>query len=152
MDTSITARESILEASRQEGRTLHMDTPQKHPLVLVVEPSPTLQKIIEVTFNRVGGQTILYNEPIQVLRAIRQNHFPIPDIAFVDLTANKKSYHLIRTLKSRFPFTRLAIVAVSLKDSPLPRLRARYAGAIAYLPKPFTTEQLIAAAMTHSQH
>jgi DNA-binding response OmpR family regulator len=128
-----------------------MDSPQKHPLVLVVEPSPTLQKIIKLTFDREGGQTILYQEPEQVLRVIRQNPFPRPDIAFVELTA-RKSYRLIRILKSRQEWKRLAIVAVSLKDSRFSRLKARCAGAIAYLPKPFTTAQLVACAMNHSQH
>lgn len=129
-----------------------MDDAQRHPLILVVEPSPTLQKIIEFTFTREGGQTIIYNEPMQVLKAIHQNAFPIPDIAFVDLTPNKKSYHLIRFLKSHSQFKHVSIVAVSRKDSLLSRLRARWAGAIAYLPKPIMTEQLIATAIIHSQH
>ncbi|HEY7414088.1 MAG TPA: response regulator [Ktedonobacteraceae bacterium] len=128
-----------------------MDSSPKHPLVLVVEPSPTLQKIIKFTFDREGGQTILYHEPEHVLRVFRQNPFPIPDIAFIDLTT-KKSYRLIRVLKSRQEWKRLAIVALSSRDSHLSRLKARCAGAIAYLPKPFTTAQLVACAMNHSRH
>lgn len=127
-----------------------MDMTHMHPLVLVVEPSPTLQKIIEITFKRAGGQTILYNEPLQVLRVIREGQILRPDIAFIDLLSDKKSYHLIRSLKSRF--NHLAIVALSGKDSSVSRLKAQCAGAVVYLPKPFTTEQLIAVAMIHAQH
>lgn len=128
-----------------------MNSSPQRPLVLVVEASPTLQEIIKVTFDREGGQTILYHEPEQVLRVIRQNPFPRPDIAFIDLTA-KKSYHLMRVLKSRQKWKRLAIIAVSGRESCLSRLKARCAGAVAYLPKPFTTAQLVACAMIHSQH
>ena len=129
-----------------------MNLTQKHPLVLVVEPSPALQKIIEVTFNRAGGQTILYNDPIQALRAIRQKHFPLPDIAFVDLTPKKKSYQLIRALKSRFRSQPLPVIAIAQNDRLLFRLKAQCAGATAFLPKPFTMEQLLATAVLYSQH
>lgn len=128
-----------------------MDSSPKHPLVLVVEPSPTLRKIFKITFDRAGGQTLIYHEPEQVLRVIRQNPFPRPDIAFIELTT-RKSHRLMHVLKSRREGKRLAIVAVSVRDSRLSRLRARCAGAVAYLPKPFTIAQLVACAMNHSQH
>lgn len=127
-----------------------MDSPHKHPRILVVEPSPALRKIIEITFNRAGGQTILYSEPLEVVKAMDKKQLSMPDIAFIDLTPNKKSYHLIRMLRSEWKG--LAVVAFSRKDSPISRLRARCAGVIVYLPKPFTTEQLIASAMIHAQH
>jgi twitching motility two-component system response regulator PilG len=133
-----------------------MDIPHKHPLVLVVEPSPTLRKILEITLERAGGQTMLYSEPLQVLRAMREFRWPIlPDLAFIDLTTSRQSYRLIRVLKSHPRLKHLAIVAVAPKgqcNDCLSRVRARWAGAIAYLPRPWTMEQILAIAIRYSPH
>lgn len=130
-----------------------MDTTRRHPLVLVVDPSPTLRKIMELVFNREGGEVIQYSDPVQVLKAARASNLPVPDIAFVHLTfSNLSAYYCIRYLKSHSPFKRIAIIAISKHDSCFFRLLAKFAGTIAYLPKPFTTAQLYMLALEHSQH
>ncbi len=130
-----------------------MDTTRKHPLVLVVDPSPTLRKIMELVFSREGGEVLQYSDPVQVLKAARASNLPVPDIAFVNLTlSNLSAYYCIWHLKSHPAFKRMAIIAISKHNSGLFRLIAKLAGAIAYLPKPFTTAQLYTLVLEHSQH
>jgi CheY-like chemotaxis protein len=125
----------------------------KRPLIWVLDDSATVRMIIEITLSRKGAEVVGYEDPVQLLRAMKQDHCPVPDVIFVDVLLPKMSgYSLIMQLRSQPHLDGVAIIAVPRLDGVLPRLKARLAGANAYLPKPFTSEQLIDMVIVHSPH
>ncbi len=130
-----------------------MNTPAQHPLVLVIDDSPVVRKVIEVILRREGGQVIGYGDPVEAMRELADHRLPLPDVAFVDLLLPKiDGYDVIRRLRAYAHNHALAIIVVTRLDSVLPRLLSRLAGADAYLMKPFTQQQLIDLVMEYSPH
>jgi twitching motility two-component system response regulator PilG len=130
-----------------------MNTPAHHPLVLVIDDSAVVRKIIEIILRREGGQVISYSDPVEAMRDLTEQRVPLPDVALVDLLLPKMDgYDLIRRMRAHSQNHPLAIIAVSRLDGVRPRLLARLAGANAYLTKPFTPKQLIDLVMEYSPH
>lgn len=130
-----------------------MNALYKRPLVWVIDASPTIRKIVAVTLSREAGEVIEYAEPLQVLRDVIAGQLPLPDVVLVDVHLPRMSgYQLIRFLRSRKQSGQMAIIVMSGLDGVVPKMKARLAGANAYLPKPFTTQQLLALVREHSPH
>src|SRR5205823_4492364 len=61
------------ELSIQESEdTPCMDTAPKQTLVVIIDDSPTICKILETCLRREGHQAVSYSDPIQALQALFQ--------------------------------------------------------------------------------
>jgi twitching motility two-component system response regulator PilG len=130
-----------------------MNVVYKRPIIWVIDDSPTIRKIVAMTLRRESGEVIEYAEPLQVFKDVRRGRHPLPDVVLVDLLLpHIHGYRLIQFLRSRKPTNQMAIIVITRLDGAFPKLMARLAGANAYLPKPFTTQQLIALVMEYSPH
>ena len=129
-----------------------MNVPQ-HPFILVIDPSRLLRKIMQIFFRRAGGEVFAYSSPQYVFTDLQNGIIPVPDVVFLSLVLpGYNSYRVIRLLTLCPHLHDTAIIAMTPKVSAESRIRARLAGAIAYLPKPFTTEQLFDLVLEHSKH
>jgi twitching motility two-component system response regulator PilG len=130
-----------------------MNVVYKRPIIWVIDDSPTIRKLVAIALSREAGEVIEYAEPLQVLRDVTGGQRPLPDVALVDLRLPSMSgYKLIRFLRSHKQVSQMAIIVIARLDGAYPQFLAWLAGANAYLPKPFTIQQLLALVMEHSPH
>src|SRR5450755_250583 len=114
-------------------------------LIMVIDDSPTVRKVIEVCLRREGLEVVSYPDGIKALRAITDRHLDrLPDLVILDLDLPKMSgFEIARYMRSKPQWSRTVIVILSRHDGILVRLKARLAGAQAYLTKPFTTQMIV---------
>jgi twitching motility two-component system response regulator PilG len=118
--------------------------PHARPLILVLDDSPTVRKLVEVPLRREGYQVVSYAAPLQALIDLLRGPLSPPDVIFVDLVLPQVSgWAVIRALRSRVQFRHTAIIVLTRLSGALPSLYARLLGADAYLTKPFTSQQLV---------
>lgn len=114
-------------------------------LVMVIDDSPTVRKIVEVSLRREGLNVVSYPDGIEALRAVTNRQLErLPDLVILDIDLPKMNgYEIARYLRSKQQWNKTAIVILSRHDGMLDRLKARLAGTQAYLTKPFTTQMIV---------
>ena len=128
-----------------------MDTAHKQTLVVIIDDSPTVCKILEICLRREGYQAVSYLHPVQALQALFRGEVARPDLLFVDLALPQMDgYTVMRHLRARQEFKTIPIIAISSRDGVLDRLMARLAGANDYVIKPFKTQQIIELVQKYS--
>jgi twitching motility two-component system response regulator PilG len=122
-------------------------------LIMVIDDSPTVRKIIEVCLRREGLEVISYPDGIEALRAVTNRQLDrLPDLVILDLDLPKMNgFEIARYMRSKPQWSRTIIVILSRHDGILDRLKARLAGTQAYLTKPFTTQVIIDVVQTALQ-
>src|SRR5450759_189401 len=77
-------------------------------LIMVIDDSPTVRKIIEVCLRREGLEVVSYPDGIQALRAITNR---LPDLVILDLDLPKMSgFEIARYMRSKPQWSRTVIV------------------------------------------
>jgi DNA-binding response OmpR family regulator len=118
-------------------------------LILVIDDSPTIQKIVELTLHRAGYEVYPFGDGIEVMRWLARPESRIPDLMLVDLGLPKMDgYELIRKCKARARFATTICVILSQRDGVVDKLKGRMVGAQGYITKPFTTQSLLASVHT----
>jgi twitching motility two-component system response regulator PilG len=114
-------------------------------LVMVIDDSPTVRKIVEVSLRREGLEVVSFPDGIEALRAVTSRQMErIPDLVVLDIDLPKMNgYEIARYLRSKPQWSRTVIVILSRHDGVIDRLKARLAGTQAYLTKPFTTQMIV---------
>lgn len=114
--------------------------------ILVIDGSPTLQKIIEVTLRGVGYEVRSFRDGIAAMRWFAGPEARTPDLMLVDLDLPKlDGYHVLQKFKAKPRFAHTACVLLCEQENPAGQNRKTpaWAGAVASLPKPFTIQQLV---------
>jgi CheY-like chemotaxis protein len=117
--------------------------------VMIVEDSRAIRKILEVMLRREEIEAESYGDAYTALQTLQDLNHPIPAVVLLDLglpAVNQitiDGYTFARLLRTQPRFDATAIIVLSGHDDMLTRLRARHAGARAYLSKPFKTQQVI---------
>jgi twitching motility two-component system response regulator PilG len=114
-------------------------------LVMVIDDSPTVRKIVEVSLRREGIEVVSFPDGIEALRAVTNHQMErVPDLVVLDIDLPKMNgYEIARYLRSKPQWSRTVIVILSRHDGVIDRLKARLAGTQAYLTKPFTTQMIV---------
>ncbi|HLQ28569.1 MAG TPA: response regulator [Ktedonobacteraceae bacterium] len=120
-------------------------------LVMIVDDSLIVRKIIETSLKREGFESISFSDGIEVLRAITEQRLRrIPDLVVLDIGLPKMDgYELARRLKTKPQFNHTVIIMLTSHDGVIDRLKGRLAGAKEYITKPFRTQDVISAIHTH---
>ncbi len=120
-------------------------------LVMVIDDSPTVRKIIETSLKREGFDSVSFPDGIEALRAITEHSLPrIPDLVILDIGLPKMDgYEFARRLKSKPQFQQTVIIMLTARDGMIDRLKGRLAGAKDYITKPFRTQDVISALHSH---
>ena len=114
-------------------------------LVMVIDDSPTVRKIVEISLRRAGYDVNSFQDGVEALRWLTTAQARIPALALVDLGLPKlNGYEVIRLFRARPTCEQTMFVIVSRRDGVLDRLKGRLVGASAYLTKPFKTAELVA--------
>lgn len=138
---------SLASLRDQPPRTSHQYA-QLERLVLVIEGSPTIQKIIELALRREGYQVCCFRDGIDAMRWCAGPQAHLPDLLLVDLDLPKlDGYRVIQKFKARPRFARTTCLVLCEHDranqASLEQLDI--AGSVC---KPFTIQELVTAVHT----
>ena len=119
-------------------------------LVMIIDDSPTVRKILEVCLHRAGHENVrTFPDSLAFLRWLVTPDARIPALVIVDLNLPQMDgYSLIRHLKAKPAFARTIFVILSGRSGMLDKLKGRLCGAQVYLTKPFRTDDILAAVHT----
>jgi len=111
-------------------------------LVMIIDDSLTVRKIMETSLKREGFEAVSYADGIAAIRALNEKRHPAPDLVILDIGLPKMDG--FATLRALRPMTRAAVIVVSVMPGEKDKVRALDAGADDYVVKPFGTEELVA--------
>jgi twitching motility two-component system response regulator PilG len=113
-------------------------------LVMVIDDSLTVRKIIETSLKREGIASVSYPDGVEALRALKEKRCQIPDLVILDIGLPRMDgYEVARFFKTKEQFNNTVIVMLSKRDGVIDRLKGRLAGAKDYITKPFRTQDVM---------
>jgi twitching motility two-component system response regulator PilG len=121
-------------------------------LVIVIDDSLTVRKILEVALRREGIDVVTYSNGIEALRTIKAQPHLIPAVIFLDICMPQMDgYTVLRLLRTSPRFDATLMVMLSHRDGVLDRLKSRLAGAAVYMTKPFKTQDILSIVLPYLQ-
>jgi DNA-binding response OmpR family regulator len=121
----------------------------KH-LVLVIDDSPTIRKIVETGLRREGFEVIGFPDGVEALKWLVSPQGRLPGLVLLDINMPKMDgYEMARHLKARPHYRNIVIVMLTRRDGLIDRLKSRLAGAEGYITKPFQMQDLVAVVVSH---
>jgi DNA-binding response OmpR family regulator len=119
-------------------------------LVLVIDDSFTVCKVIEICLRREGYESKCFSDGVLALQWLKSPEACLPDLILVDLCLPKlDGYSVIQHLRAQPVLSQTIFVIVTRRDGLIDKLKGKLVGAQAYLTKPFTVEQLISLVKMH---
>lgn len=121
----------------------------ERPAVLLVDDDEILRRLVRTTLRAAPVRVVEASNALDALNAARQEK---PRVAVLDVGLGQEDgVRLCQSLKTSEATRDVRVVMLSGQDDPTTRLRARRAGAEAFLAKPFsplalwrTVQQLLA--------
>ncbi len=117
-------------------------------LVVAVDDSQTVRKIVSITLERLGYRAMTAKEGVEALSMVAEAK---PDLILLDITMpGMDGYQVCKAIKQN-PLTRkIPIVMLSGKDGFFDKVKGRLAGATDYITKPFHEATLAEAVRKYS--
>jgi DNA-binding response OmpR family regulator len=114
-------------------------------LVMVIDDSLTVRKILEVSLKRAGLDVIAFSDGIEALQVLTTCHLQyLPNIVILDVMMPKlNGYAFARLMRSKPYLCHIPILMLTSRDSMVSQLRGRIAGANIYMTKPFKTQDVV---------
>ncbi len=113
-------------------------------LVMVIDDSTTVRKIVETCLGRQGFQVLGFPDGVEAMRWLLEPTSRVPDLVLLDIGLPKMDgYEVARRLKVKPQFSNTVIIMLSRRDGMIDRLKGRLAGAKDYITKPFKTQDII---------
>lgn len=117
------------------------------PLVLVVDDSPTIRKIVEVTLRRERIRVLGVADGLSALAAVADKQ---PLLVLLDITLpGMDGYQICQVLKQRPTSKHIPVVMLSGRDGFFDRVRGKLVGSTQYVTKPFDPAALVKAVTRH---
>ncbi|QBD75088.1 response regulator [Ktedonosporobacter rubrisoli] len=116
-------------------------------LILVIDDSATTRKIVAFCLACAGYQVVAFSDGYEALRWLLRTEEQLPALLFLDLVLPRMNgYQIAHFLKEHPRFAGITIVIIARRCGLVDKLKARLAGASAYLSKPLRTQDIIAHA------
>jgi twitching motility two-component system response regulator PilG len=113
-------------------------------IVMIIDDSATVRKIVEVSLKREGIDSVSYASGIDAVQALSEQIHFIPDLVFLDITLPRMDgYKFAQYLRAHHQYNNTVIVMLSGHNGILDRLKGRLSGARDYLTKPFRTQDIL---------
>jgi twitching motility two-component system response regulator PilH len=110
-------------------------------LILIVDDSPTEVHVMQKALERHGSRTAVAADGAEGIRLARQMH---PDLIFMDIVMpGMNGYQATRTLVNDPDTRAIPIVMVTSKGQEADRVWGLRQGAVDYLIKPVSPDQLV---------
>lgn len=113
------------------------------PLVLIIDDSTTVRSILGISCRRAGLPAAIFPDALQAFEALARQVLPLPDVVVLDVHLPRlDGYQAARLLRRNPGMRHIPIIMLSGETSIWAKLRSRWAGADAYLTKPFNAARL----------
>lgn len=111
------------------------------PVVLVVDDSPTIRKIVEITLKRQGVEVVCASSGVIALAAIANTP---PQLILLDIMLPKvNGYQICQIIRRNPAYRHIPVVMLSGKDGVFDKVRGKLVGATEYITKPFEPRDLL---------
>ena len=113
------------------------------PTVLVVDDSPTVRKIVQMTLQREHIRVITVGDGLSALSAVADE---IPALILLDIQLPRMDgYYICHIIRKNLQFRQIQIIMLSGKEGLFDKMRGRHACSSEYLTKPIDAEEMIQA-------
>jgi twitching motility two-component system response regulator PilG len=126
-----------------EGRLEYVDD----PVVLVVDDSPTVRKIVQLTLQRERIHVVTAGDGLSALAAVADEQ---PDLILLDIMLPRMDgYNICQVVRRNLAFRDMPIIMLSGKDGLFDKMRGKLAGSTEYITKPFDSAELVQTVKRH---
>ena len=138
-DESPTATKAVTEESCDT--TFDTESPSERPLVLAVDDSPTVRKLVAMTLERVGYEVVTAADGVAALNLLAERS---PVLILSDINMPRiTGYKLCKLVKKHSRTQRIPVVMLSGKNGVFDKVRGQMVGCSDYITKPFESHDLI---------
>ena len=117
------------------------------PTVLVVDDSPTVRRIVQMTLQREHIHVVTASDGLSALSAVADE---MPALILLDIQLPRMDgYHICQIIRKSLQFRQIPIIMLSGKDGLFDKMRGRLAGSTEYLTKPFDAVELVQTVKKH---
>lgn len=110
------------------------------PVVLVVDDSPTVRKIVQLTLQRERIRVVTAGDGLTALAAVADEQ---PDLVLLDIMLPRMDgYNICQVIRKNMAYRDLPIIMLSGKDGLFDKMRGKLAGSTEYMTKPFDSIEL----------
>lgn len=115
--------------------------------VLVVDDSPTIRKVVELTLKREQIRVLGAADGLAALAMIADEK---PDLVLLDIMLPRMDgYQICQIIRRNKEYKKLPVIMLSGKDGLFDRVRGRIAGSTEYVTKPFDPAELVRIVRKH---
>jgi twitching motility two-component system response regulator PilG len=112
------------------------------PVVLVVDDSPTVRKIVQLTLRRENIHVVTAGDGLSALAAVADEQ---PDLILLDIMLPRMDgYDICKVVRKNMDYKDVPIIMLSGKDGLFDKMRGKMAGSNDYITKPFDSAELVA--------
>jgi twitching motility two-component system response regulator PilG len=116
-------------------------------VVLVVDDSPTVRKIVQLTLQRERIRVVTAGDGLSALAAVTDEE---PDLILLDIMLPRMDgYNICQVIRKNLAYRDMPIIMLSGKDGLFDRMRGKLAGSTEYITKPFDSAELVAVVKRH---
>jgi len=124
--------------------------PPGQPTVLIVDDSPTVRKIVQMTLQRERIRVITATDGLTALTAVADEK---PALILLDIQLPRMDgYHICTIIRKNLQFRQIPIILLSGKDGVFDKMRGRLAGSTEYLTTPFDSVKLVQMVQKYLKH
>lgn len=124
-----------------------LETLRSRKLVLAVDDSATVRRLISVSLERKGYRVVTAEDGMQALVKLAEH---MPSLVLLDITMPKMDgYEVCKVIKRNQTLKHVPVLMLSGKDGIFDKLKGRIAGATDYIAKPFDIAMLLHALDRH---
>ncbi len=117
------------------------------PVVLVVDDSPTVRKIVQLTLQREHIRVVTAGDGLSALAAVSDEE---PDLILLDIMLPRMDgYNICQVIRKNMAYRDMPIIMLSGKDGLFDKMRGKLAGSTEYVTKPFDSAELVATVKRH---
>lgn len=117
------------------------------PVVLVVDDSPTVRKIVQLTLQREHIRVVTAGDGLSALAAVADEQ---PDLILLDIMLPRMDgYNICQVVRKNMAYRDMPIIMLSGKDGLFDRMRGKLAGSTEYITKPFDSTELVQTVKRH---
>ena len=117
------------------------------PVVLVVDDSPTVRKIVQLTLQREHIHVVTAGDGLSALAAVADEQ---PDLILLDIMLPRMDgYNICQVVRKNMAYRDMPIIMLSGKDGLFDRMRGKLAGSTEYITKPFDSTELVQTVKRH---
>ncbi len=123
-------------------------TPPPQAIVLVVDDSRTIRKLVSMTMTAAGFRVVEAEDGSSAIDRIRE--IGVPNLILLDVAMpGMDGYELCRLVRRNPDTEKVPVIMLTGKDGFFDKIRGRLAGTNAYLSKPLQPEALMQAVRKH---